>query len=60
MARKIDGRRGIKRLLTKRCKAKPNNGNKISYFYGNGRSLRNKFKELRTYVSKKKKKKKKK
>ena len=51
MAGKLDGRRGIKRLLTKGYKVKHNNGNKIACFYANARSLRNKFEELRAYVS---------
>ena len=54
VAGKPDGRRGIKRPLTKGRKVKHNNGNKISCFYANARSLRNKFEELRGYVSQEK------
>ena len=42
VAGKLDGRRGIKRLLTKGYKVKHNNGNKIACFYANARRLREK------------------
>ena len=51
---KLDVRRGVKRLLTKGCQFNQNIGNKISCFYSNSRSLRNKFEELRAYDSQEK------
>ena len=54
LAGKLDGRRGVKRPLTKGCRVKNNNGNKISCFYANARSLRKKFEVLRAYVSQEK------
>ena len=52
LAGKLDGRNDIKRPLTKGCKVNNNNnGNRISCFYTNARSLRNKFSELKAYFS---------
>ena len=49
MIGKVDGGRGVKRPLTEGCMGKLI-GNEIS-FYVNARSLRNKFEEVRAYVS---------
>ena len=54
LAGKLDGRRGAKRPLTKGCQFNHDNGNKISCFYTNARGLRNKFAELKAYVSQEK------
>ena len=51
MAGKLDGRRGVKRPLTKGCQFNHNNRSKISCFYTNARSFRNKYAELNAYVS---------
>ena len=47
----IDGTRGVERPLAKGCHLNHNNGNKMSCFYTNARSIRNKFAELKSYVS---------
>ena len=54
LAGKLEDRRGVKRPLAKGGQFNQNNGNKISCFYTNARSLRNKFSELRAYVSQEK------
>ena len=54
MVRKLDGRRGIKKPLTKKYKFNHDNGYKISCIYINARSIKNKFEELKPYVNLKK------
>ena len=51
LPRKLDGKRSVKRLLIKGCLFNHDNGNKISCLYANAKSLRNKFAEIKVYVS---------
>ena len=51
LAGKLEDRRGVERPLKNACQRDKDIGKKISCFYINARSLRNKFLELQSYVS---------
>ena len=48
LAGKLNGRRGVDRPLVKRRNFNHENGNKISSFYINVRSIRNRYIELKS------------
>ena len=52
----IDDTRGVESPIAKGCQLNHNNGNKISCFCTNARSIKNKFAELKSYVRLEKKK----
>ena len=51
LAGKLEGRRGVEKPLRNGCQLDHDNGKKLSCFYMNAKSLRNKFLELQSYVS---------
>ena len=51
LAGKTDGRRRVERPLMKRCQLDLDTGKKISCFYINTRSIRNKFVEQKSCQS---------